>query len=128
MRQYKIFALATTPSTVKYAKKQDFSLITPEYILVYTDKCTVRGGCRVNGKDLIPRDASWVQACNEKIVADELAANQNAADNIMSFLNSFEEELKKISAEKGGGVSVGEATESRKATADRVRTGARAVQ
>lgn len=128
MRQYKIFALKTTKDTVKYAQKQTFRLITPEYILIYTDKRTVRGGCRVNGKDLIPRDISWVQACNDQIVANELATNQNAADNIMSFLDSFEEELKKISAEKGGEASIGEAIQSRETAEDRVRTGARAVQ
>lgn len=99
--QYKIFLLPTTQNNIMYAKKQIYSLISPDYILIYTPNKRVRGGKRISGEMLNARDQSWVQQCNDAIIQSAIKRNPNIADSMMRFLDCFESELSQIQKSKG---------------------------
>ncbi len=91
-RSYRIFALPVTTSNLTYAKKQQYSRISPDSILIYTDKKRPKGE-RVSGEMLSPQDAVWIMACNDQIVKNMLRNNEETGTNMMRFLDALEREL-----------------------------------
>ncbi len=91
-RSYRIFALPVTESNLIYARKQQYSRISPDAILIYTDKKRPKGE-RITSERLAPQDAVWIMACNDQIVKNMLQSNEESGRNMMQFLDALEREL-----------------------------------
>ncbi len=91
-RSYHIFALPVTESNLIYAKKQQYSRISPDVILIYTDKKRPKGE-RISCEMLSPQDAVWIMECNDQIVKKLLKSNEETGINMMQFLDALEREL-----------------------------------
>lgn len=95
-KRFCVFALPLSEENITYAKKQTYSIVSPSYILIYTDKKRVKNGQRMNASELNARDQAWVQTCNDSIVANLIRSDTAYGERMMCFLDAFAEELEKI--------------------------------
>ena len=95
-KRFCVFALPLSEENITYAKKQTYSMVSPSYILIYTDKKRVKNGQRMNASELNARDQAWVQTCNDSIVANLIQSDAEYSEKMMRFLDTFAEELEKI--------------------------------
>ncbi len=73
--QYRLYANSISDNNVEFAGEQRFSLITPDYLLIYTtDK--VKGWPEITDDNiyvLTERDRKWLFECNMELIAEEIA-------------------------------------------------------
>lgn len=100
-KRFCVFALPLSEENIKYAKKQTYSMVSPSYILIYTDKKRVKNGQRMNASELNARDQAWVQTCNDSIVENLIQSDSEYSEKMMRFLDTFAEELEKIKKKTG---------------------------
>lgn len=96
MKRFRVYALQLSDENIKYARKQTYSMVSPSYILIYTDKSRIKGGQKIDASELNARDQAWVQSCNDAIVANLIQSNEEYGQRMMRFLDTFAEELEKI--------------------------------
>ena len=111
-KRFCVFALPLSEENITYAQKQIFSMVSPNCVLIYTDKKRVKGGQKLKVSELSQRDQAWIQTCQDSIVADILENDAETGERMMRFLDCFAEELEKVkNSEERGEQNIG--TESR---------------
>lgn len=102
-KRFCVFALPLSEENIIYAQKQIFSMISPNCVLIYTDKKRVKGGQKLKVSELNQRDQAWIQTCQDSIVADILENDTETGERMMRFLDCFAEELEKVKNRKERG-------------------------
>lgn len=102
-KRFCVFALPLSEENITYAQKQTFSMISPNCVLIYTDKKRVKGGQKLKVSELSQRDQAWIQTCQDSIVADILENDTETGERMMRFLDCFAEELEKVKNRKERG-------------------------
>ena len=109
IKKYRLFAFPYSLENVEYASEFRFSRVTPEYILVYTQKARVRvpvgKATEVKENDislLSKMDEAWLFDCGLSLFAD-IAASQKKEDinKLSEMVNRLEEELEVESRKEG---------------------------
>lgn len=111
IKKYRLFALPYSFENVEYASEFRFSRVTPEYILIYTQKARlvvpVGKAAEVKENDislLSKLDEAWLFDCGLSLFAD-IAANQKTEDvaRLSDMVSRLEEELEAETRKEGDG-------------------------
>lgn len=109
IRKYRLFALVYSLENVNYASSFRFTRVTPEYILVYTQRSRIKppvgrvAEVKENDIALLSKmDEAWLFDCGISLFAD-FATRQKAEDTerLTEMINRLEEELEAESRKEG---------------------------
>ncbi len=100
-KKNRLFALLYSMENVTYAARFRFSRVTPDYILLYTEKARLKpptGKAAEIRKEDLPKltamDESWLFDCGISLLAERTAAHQAEGLNRLSdMVNRLEAEL-----------------------------------
>lgn len=93
MKKFRLYIAKPSQRAIKNAKKYDYHMITPEYILVYADTTGISGFNQINAENLCKRDLEWVNVCNDQIIREEIENKCEVSDGMMGFLDRFQKAL-----------------------------------
>lgn len=102
-KRFCVFALPLSEENIIYAQKQMFSMVSPNCVLIYTDKKRVKGAQKMKVSELNQRDQAWIQTCQDSIVQNVLENDSETGERMMRFLDCFAEELEKVKNSKERG-------------------------
>lgn len=104
MKKFRLYIAKPSQRAIKNAKKYDYHMITPEYILVYADTTGISGFAQIKAENLCKRDLEWVNVCNDQIIREEIENKCEVSGGMMGFLDRFqkalEEEKQKLEGEQ----------------------------
>lgn len=108
-RKNRLFAIVYSLENVNYASSFRFARVTPEYILIYTQRSRIKppvgraAEVKENDISLLSKmDEAWLFDCGVSLFAD-FAARQTRedADRLNNMINRLEKELEAESRKEG---------------------------
>lgn len=101
-KKNRLFAMLYSTENVDYAARFRFSRVTPDYILLYTDKARIKPptgkAAEIKEDDLselTAMDESWLFDCGITLLAERTAAHQeDGLKRFSDMVDRLEEELK----------------------------------
>ena len=108
-RKYRLFFMLSSPENISFAARNRFTRITPEYILVYTQKARMKppvgGVIEISSREdlfrLTATDREWVLDCARSVMYEDLMKSKaEAFYDLSQMVDRLEEELE---AEAAGG-------------------------
>lgn len=100
----RLFALLYSTKNVEYAAKNRFVRVTPEYILIYTEKSRLKPPTgkaveikKDNLNKLTAMDESWLFDCGLSLLAEHTAKNADGLKNLSEMVDRLEAELEEVS-------------------------------
>ena len=109
IRKYRLFFLKYSVENVDFASEHRFTRVTPDYILIYTQRARLRPPCgkaiELKGSDLsslTDLDREWILDCGRSVFSDILAKqNRESTERLVEMVDRLERELA-LEAEKEG--------------------------
>lgn len=99
----KLFALLYSNENVEYAAKHRFARVTPDYILIYTDKSRLRppvgNAVKVRKNDLkkmTAQDETWLFDCGASLLAEHTAKDADGLKRLSEMVDRLEAELEGV--------------------------------
>lgn len=99
----RLFALLYSTENVEYASRNRFVRVTPEYILIYTEKSRLKPPTgkaveikKENLHTLTAMDESWLFDCGLSLLAEHTANNQDGLKNLSDMVDRLEAKLEEV--------------------------------
>lgn len=103
---YRLYAMSLSRKNVEYATSQQFSRVTTDYILIYTEKAKPKGALDISGEDiekLCDEDRRWLCGCNIIILAKQIDwEDPSLIRNLSESMEELEQELRDKKEELDG--------------------------
>lgn len=96
LKTYSLYILDPQKNDLQsVSKRYRFFRVSPEYILVYTEKKKPVGAVKVEKSErLSPTEIAWLMQCNMQIQEEIFRDNADMAKAMADFLKDLEKELK----------------------------------
>ena len=113
IKKYRLFFLKYSVENVDFASEHRFNRVTPDYILIYTQRARLRPPCgkciELKGGDLsslTDMDREWILDCGRSVFSDILAKqSKESAGKLAEMVDRLEQELAKEAEKEGAEIA-----------------------